>query len=51
LAVARSSKRYINPIEIIEDFTTVACTWLIVDPEIEGIFEEALERARKKYGI
>jgi hypothetical protein len=37
--------------EIIEDFTTVACTWLIVDREIDGIFAEAFRRARKKHGI
>ncbi len=51
LAIARSGTLYIDPIEIIEDFTTVACTWLIVDPEIEGIFAEAFRRARKKHGI
>jgi hypothetical protein len=51
LAVARSGKPYSDPIEIIEDFTTVACTWLIVDPEIERIFAEAFRRAREKHGI
>lgn len=51
LAVARSGKKYKDPMEIIEDFTTVACTWLIVDPEIDGIFAEAFKRARKKQGI
>src|SRR6266404_68797 len=38
LQISRNGKQYKDPIEIIEDFTTVACTWLIVDPEIEGIF-------------
>lgn len=51
LAIARSGKKYTAPVELIEDFITVACTWLIVDKEIEGIFEEAFTRAKKKYGI
>jgi hypothetical protein len=51
LAIARSAKQYKDPMEIIEDFTTVACTWLIIDPEVESIFTEAFKRARKKLGI
>jgi hypothetical protein len=51
LAIARSGKRYTEPASVIEDFTTVACTWLIVDPEIEGIFDEAYRRVRKKNGV
>jgi hypothetical protein len=51
LAIARSGIQYNDPARIIEDFTTVACTWLIVDPEIEGIFAEAFKRARKKHAI
>ena len=47
LRIARSGKDYANPLEVIEDFTTVACTWLIVDKEIERIFEEAFTRAKK----
>jgi hypothetical protein len=35
--------------EIIEDFTTLACTWLIVAPDIEQIFIQAFGRAREKY--
>jgi hypothetical protein len=50
LAIARKDKKYTDSIQIIEDFTTVACTWLIVDPEIEGVFAEAFERAQKKHG-
>ena len=50
LAIARSGKQYSDPMEIIEDFTTLACTWLLVDPEIECIFAEAFKRARKKQG-
>ena len=46
--VARSGKGYDSPIEAIEDFTTVACTWLIVDKEVEAIFEEAFRRARNR---
>lgn len=49
LAIARRGKRYTSPMEIIEDFTTVSCTWLIVDPEIEGVFTEAFRRAREKH--
>lgn len=48
LKVARSGKTYSRPIEVVEDFTTVACTWLIVDDEIEKIFNEAFKRARAR---
>jgi hypothetical protein len=51
LEIARNGKPYKDPMEIIEDFTTVACTWLIVDPKIEGIFAEAFKRARAKHGV
>jgi len=51
LAIARSRKTYTEPVDVIEDFITVACTWLIVDKEIEGIFEEAFIRAKRKHGI
>jgi len=50
LAITRSGKQCRDPMEVIEDFTTVACTWLIVDPVIEGVISEAFKRARKKYG-
>lgn len=50
LTVARSGQHYTDPIKIIEDFTTIACTWLIIDPEIERIFAEAFSRARRKHG-
>jgi hypothetical protein len=45
----RPGKDYASPLEVIEDFTTVACTWLIVDKEIAGIFDEAFARAKKKH--
>ena len=48
LTIARRGKKYTESMEIIEDFTTVACTWLLVDPEIEGLFAEAFKRARKR---
>ncbi len=51
LMTARSGKHYEIPIEVIEDFTTVACTWLISDPEIEHLFDEAIRRARKRHGV
>lgn len=50
LAIARKGKEYAEPMDAIEDFTTVACTWLIVDPTIEGIFAEAFKRAQNKHG-
>ena len=51
LAIARRGKDYEDPIEIIEDFTAIVCTWLIVDPEIERVFAEAFGRARGKHNI
>jgi hypothetical protein len=48
LAIARNETKYSEPVVIIEDFTMVACTWLIIDREIEAVFEEAFKRARKK---
>src|SRR5258708_28257874 len=44
LRIARSRKQHQNPIQIIEDFTTVAFTWLILESEIEGILSEAFKR-------
>lgn len=49
LRVARKGKHYEDPLETIEDFAAVACTWLIADPEIEGIFEEAFKRVLAKH--
>lgn len=44
LNVARKDTVYENPINIIEDFTTVACTFLIVNPpEIHLLFEEVFK--------
>jgi hypothetical protein len=48
LAIARRGKTYIEPLEVIEDFATVASTWLIVDPVVEKIFNEAFRRAAEK---
>lgn len=44
LSVARKGKEYEKEIEIVEDFTTVACTFLIVDPEeIDLLFHEVFK--------
>lgn len=51
LAIARGEKEYVEPLEVINDFTTVTCTWLIVDREIEQIFKEAFVRARRKHRL
>lgn len=48
LSVARRGKRYTDAISVIEDFTTVACTWMVVDKDLELIFTEAFARARAK---
>lgn len=51
LSVARRNKKYVEPSEIIEDFTVVSCTWLIVDSRIDQIFSEAFSRVKKRAGI
>jgi hypothetical protein len=51
LANARRGKDYKNPIELVEDFTAVACTCLIVDPEIERVFVAAFRRAQQKDSV
>lgn len=51
LRVARSEKIYDNPIEIVEDFSTVACTFLIVNPEeIDLMFLEIFEAIKAHNG-
>jgi hypothetical protein len=48
LGTARNGKHYNDVAEVIQDFTTVACTWLIIDPEIDLLFTQAFERAKKR---
>src|SRR6185437_10449130 len=39
LSITRKEKKYQKPLDVIEDFTTVACTFLIVSPkEINDLF-------------
>ena len=47
LRIARPNARFGEPIEAIEAFTTVACTWLIVPPkEHQQLFVEAFAEVR-----
>ena len=47
LNVARPGVGFQAPIEAIEAFTTVACTWLIVPPkELQRLFTEAFSEVR-----
>lgn len=47
LCVARPGIEFREPIEAIEAFTTVACTWLIVPPkEHQQLFTEAFSEVR-----
>jgi len=48
LGIARKNNVYKDAVKVVEDFTTVACTWLIVDPEIQKIIEDAFQLARKR---
>lgn len=49
LSIARSGIKFASPVEAIEAFTTVACTWLIVPPrEHQQLFEEAFSEVRVK---
>lgn len=47
LSIARAGVKFQEPIEAIEAFTTVACTWLIVPPkEHQQLFVEAFSEVR-----
>lgn len=47
LATARAGVKFGEPIEAIEAFTTVACTWLIVPPkEHQQLFVDAFSEVR-----
>lgn len=47
LRVARQGVEFKSPIEAIEAFTTVACTWLVVPrPEIQELFMDAFSEVR-----
>lgn len=47
LAIARARAKFAEPIEAIEAFTTVACTWLIVPPkEHQQLFNDAFSEIR-----
>jgi len=47
LAIARANASFAEPIDAIEAFTTVACTWLIVPPkEHQRLFNEAFSEVR-----
>jgi hypothetical protein len=47
LSVARRGATFAEPIEAIEAFTTVACTWLIVSPsDIQDAFKSAFASVR-----
>lgn len=47
LLTAREGIDFASPIEAIEAFTTVACTWLIVPPqEHQELFQEAFSEVR-----
>jgi hypothetical protein len=45
--VVRSEVQFSNPVEKIEAFTTIACTWLIVTPpELQELFVQAFANVR-----
>lgn len=47
LAIARNSARFAEPIDAVEAFTTVACSWLIIPPkEHQQLFNEAFSEIR-----
>ena len=47
LAIARAGVQFKSPIDAIEAFTTVACTWLIVPPkEHQQLFMDAFSEIR-----
>jgi len=47
LGIARAGTQFTTPIDAIEAFTTVACTWLIVPPqEHQQLFTEAFSEIR-----
>jgi len=47
LRTARPKARFRSPIEALEAFTTVACTWLIVPPKsLQKLFSEAFAKVR-----
>lgn len=47
LAIARAGVQFSSPIDAIEAFTTVACTWLIVPPkEHQQLFIDAFSEVR-----
>lgn len=47
LSVARKGKKFSDPLDALEAFTTVACTWLIVPPkELQSVFMEAFSEVR-----
>lgn len=47
LAVVRAGVRFDDPVEVIEAFTTVACTWLIiVPPHLQQAWAEAFAEVR-----
>lgn len=47
LSIARQDVKFREPIEAIEAFTTVACTWLIVPPrEFQDLFVEAFSEVK-----
>jgi hypothetical protein len=48
LAIARKGVHYKDPGLVIQDFVTVACTFLIVNKDVEKVFEEAFSRVVKK---
>jgi len=47
LEIARSGARFATPIEAIEAFTPVACTWLIIAPhDLQELFMDAFSEVR-----
>lgn len=51
LAVARPNMVFMEPMDAVEAFTTVACTWLIVPPPTHQVlFEEAFAELRLPTG-
>ena len=47
LAIARNHATFAEPIDAVEAFTTVACTWLIIPPkEHQQLFDEAFSEIR-----
>ena len=45
LKIARENDSFNNPIDAIEAFTTISCTWLLVTPpELEEVFQKAFSK-------